>query len=269
VTSGSTGDTTRHVEETRRFQLRDVNVDAAFFLPFLRPGMTLLDVGCGPGSITAGLAGLIAPGRVIGADKDPARIETASRDAAADGVSYRVADVTALPFEDDHFDAVFANALIEHLPDPGAGVKELMRVLKPGGAVGVRCPDWSSALLHPDNDLMWASIALRNRWQQHRGDHPDAGRLLRGLLAEAGFVDINADATAQSHGTDDGVAEGVRYMHSILNDPELVALAREHGWANEVEMEEMRRSWVHWAAQPGAFSSFFWCHATGRKPGRV
>lgn len=261
--------TSGHAEETRRFRLRDADKEAAFFLPFLRPGMTLLDAGCGPGTITSGLAKRVSSGRVIGVDTDPGRIETASREALAGGISnvtYRVADVNDLPFEDDHFDAVFANGLIEHLSDPEAGIMELMRVLKPGGIIGVRSPDWDSALLHPDTGELRNSIALRNRWQRHRGGRPEAGRLLRGLLIEAGFADVSAGASAESHGSDSGTAEGVRYMHSILGDPELAALAREHGWASADAIEEMRRAWTDWAAHPGAFTSFFWCHATGRAP---
>ena len=75
MTSGSTGDTTRHVEETRRFQLRDVNVDAAFFLPFLRPGMTLLDVGCGLGG-SARFAATRYRCHITGIDLTPEYVDT-------------------------------------------------------------------------------------------------------------------------------------------------------------------------------------------------
>jgi SAM-dependent methyltransferase len=269
VSSGSSDKTGRHDEETRRFRLREADREAAFFLPFLKPGMTLLDAGCGPGSITHGLAMHAAPGEVVGIDLDSTRIETASRDtreAGIENISYQVADVTNLPFEDGHFDAVFANGLIEHLPDPGVGIQELLRVLKPGGVIGVRSPDWGVALLHPDTEGLRDSIELRNRLQRHRGGHPNAGRHLRELLLSASFVDVNAAATAESHGTDSGTAEGVEYMHSILGNPELAAAAQEQGWASPDEIERMRRAWTYWAAAPGAFATFFWCHATGRAP---
>ena len=150
---GSSDETGGHDEEIRRFRLRDAGREAAFFLPFLKPRMTLLDAGCGPGSITYGLAMHTAPGEVVGIDLDSTRIERASRDrrdAGTENISYQVADVTNLPFEDGHFDAVFANGLIEHLSDPDVGIEELLRVLKPGGVIGVRSPDWGVALLHPD-----------------------------------------------------------------------------------------------------------------------
>ncbi|MBT5319571.1 MAG: methyltransferase domain-containing protein [Chloroflexi bacterium] len=260
---------TGHEEETRRFRLRDAEQEAAFFLPHLSPGMRLLDAGCGPGSITRGLANYVAPGDVTGIDSDAARIETALGILAleeSDNLSYEVADVTDLPFENGQFDAVFANGLIEHLPFPGDGISELMRVLKPGGIIGLRSPDWDVALLHPDNTDLRDSIALRNRWQRSRGGHPDAGRMLRGQLKSAGFADVVAGSTADSHGTDEGVAEGVRYMHSILNDPELSEFAEANGWASDVDLDRMRDGWTNWSEQPDAFASFFWCHAIGRKP---
>ncbi|MDA1257616.1 MAG: methyltransferase domain-containing protein [Chloroflexi bacterium] len=256
-------------EETRRFRQRNVEVEAAFFLPLLSRGMTLLDIGCGPGSITLGLAGRVSPGRVIGVDIDPVRIESASiaaDDSGAGNVSFQIADAVNLPFDDAHFDAVFANGLVEHLPDQRAGLAELKRVLKPCGVIGVRSPDWGVALLEPDSETMRASINLRNRWQHHSGGHPETGRRLRRLLIETGFADVSAGASAESHGTDSGAAEGARYMHSILEDPALALLAAERNWANADEIQEMRQAWTDWSKQPGAFASFLWCHATGRAP---
>ena len=266
---GSSDKTGAQAEETQRFRLRDAKREAAFFLPFLKPRMTILDAGCGPGSITYGLAMQVAPGEVVGIDLDSTRIETASRDrrgARAENISYQVADVANLPFEDGHFDAVFANGLIEHLSDPDVGIAELLRVLKSGGVIGVRSPDWGVALLHPDTTALRDSIELRNRWQRHRGGHPNVGRRLRELLLSAGFLDVNADAMAESHGTDTGTAEGVSYMYSVLGNTELVAGVQEQGWASAFEIECMRQAWADWAATPGAFASFFWCHATGIAP---
>ena len=91
--------------------------------------------------------------------------------------------------------------------------------------------------------------------------------MLRGHLISAGFNDVIAGSTADSHGTDEGTVEGVRYMHSILNDPELVDTAQANDWANPADIEQMRQAWTDWSETPGAFASFLWCHATGRKPG--
>src|SRR5262249_44921155 len=118
--------------------------EAAFFLPHLRPGMALLDCGCGPGSITVGLAEAVAPGRVVGVDREPKALAVARAQAAGRGVTnvrFEEGDVHALPFADATFDAAFAHALLEHVRDPAAALAELYRVVKPGGVVGVRSPD--------------------------------------------------------------------------------------------------------------------------------
>ena len=101
-----------HAERTAEFQ-------AAFFLPHLRPGMALLDLGCGPGSITTGLAAAVAPGPTTGVDNDPVEI---------DGVEVTSADVMSLPFPDASFDAIFASALLQHLSDPLGALREARRV---------------------------------------------------------------------------------------------------------------------------------------------
>jgi len=110
--------------------------NAAFFLPHLKRGMKLLDAGCGPGSITIGLAEAVAPAETIGIDASPDAIEEARALAGskhAKNVRFEVADVCALPFEDATFDAAFSHAVMQHLRDPLAALREIRRVLKPGG----------------------------------------------------------------------------------------------------------------------------------------
>lgn len=115
--------------------------DAEFLLPYLKPSMRLLDVGCGPGSITIGLGNVLTFGEVVGIDNQPEMVERA-RDAAAkakvENVSFELADCYKLPFPDDSFDACFANSVLQHLSDPVAALAEMRRVLRPGGFAGVR-----------------------------------------------------------------------------------------------------------------------------------
>jgi len=270
LTTMSSNTSSNQDEENRRFKLRNVEKEASFFLPHLRAGINLLDAGCGPGSITFGFAEKVSPGTVVGIDSDRSRIEAASKhmwDTGVDNISFLMADVNKLPFDTDRFDAVFANGLIEHLPIADEGISELMRVLKPGGIIGLRSPDWGVALIYPDSNGLRDSIALRNEWQRSKGGNPEAGRMLRGQLIEAGFENVLAGSTADSHGTDEGVTEGLRYMRSLLNEKELIDSAVENNWAGPDDINQMRCAWEAWAKSPEAFASFFWCHAIGRKPG--
>jgi ubiquinone/menaquinone biosynthesis C-methylase UbiE len=126
--------------------LRTASQEAAFFLRFLRPGMRVLDLGCGPGSITLGLAEAVAPGEMVGVDVQPSQVAQAQALSAARGVMnvrFEVADVYRLPFPDGSFDALFAHAVLMHLREPARALVEVRRVLRPGGIVGVRDSDFS------------------------------------------------------------------------------------------------------------------------------
>src|SRR5262249_9359514 len=173
------------------FAARTASREAAFFLPYLRPGMQALAVGCGPGSITVGLAELVAPGNVVGIDFQPTQIEQAQALAAqraVRNVRFEVADAYRLPFPDHSFDAAFAHGVLMHLREPVRALVEMRPMLCPGGIVGVRDLDYGASLFSPVTPLLEQWLALRSRARQHHGSDPFVGRHHRGLLLEAGFV---------------------------------------------------------------------------------
>ena len=121
--------------------LRTAAKEAAFFLPLLRAGMRVLDLGCGPGSITLGFAQAVAPGEAVGVDLQPSQVAQAQALSVAWRVTnahFEVADVYSPPFPDGFFDAVFAHAVLMHLREPVRALEEVRRVLRPGGIAGVR-----------------------------------------------------------------------------------------------------------------------------------
>ncbi len=123
---------------TQLLVARTASKDAAFLLPHLRPGMTLLDCGCGHGTTTTDLAEVVAPGRVVGIDLDEERIVAARKHAAERGVNnvdFQTANVYQLPFPDDFFDVAFENQILMYLKEPIKAVQEIRRVLKQGGRV--------------------------------------------------------------------------------------------------------------------------------------
>ena len=117
--SGRSDDSSVRAVHATRLARRTVEKCATFFAPHLRPGMRLLDCGCGPGTITLGLATIVAPGEVVGIDNDPERLEAARAAAREEGVANvtcQEASILELPFPDGSFDAAFSHALMEHLP---------------------------------------------------------------------------------------------------------------------------------------------------------
>ena len=134
---------------------------AAYLLPHLRPGLDLLDVGCGPGTITIDLAGIFGAGHAVGVDGAASAVE-AARELAATAqadVAFAVDDVYALSFEDGRFDVVHADQPPQHLADPVAALREMRRVCWPAGTVAIRDADYAA--------MSWWPLDPRlDRWRE-------------------------------------------------------------------------------------------------------
>nr|WSX53139.1 methyltransferase domain-containing protein [Streptomyces sp. NBC_00974] len=138
----------------------------------LRPGDRVLDAGCGTGRALTALRAAVGPsGTVVGADVTPQML-AAARDAGrdADG-ALLLADVARLPLRDGVLDAVFASGLIAHLPDPAANLRELARVVRPGGRL---------ALFHPIGRAALAARHGRELTQDDLRAEHNLGPLLAG-----------------------------------------------------------------------------------------
>jgi ubiquinone/menaquinone biosynthesis C-methylase UbiE len=168
---------------------RTAEEHARFFLPSLANGFHLLDAGCGPGTITLGLARHVAPGHVIGIDIEDSQFAGSREQAKRESlnVDFRKADMYQLPFEDEVFDAVFSHAVLQHLKDPLAALTELRRVLKPGGVIGIGALDMGGILIDAESEGPAQGLAayMANR-AKGEGD-PYIGRKLARLLRKAGF----------------------------------------------------------------------------------
>ena len=161
-----------------------------YLMPHLKPGFQALDVGCGPGSISVGLAQAIAPGELYGIDIAPSQVELAARAAAALGLSnakFSVADAAALPFEDGKFDIVHCSDTLAFLPNAGAALNEMKRVLKPGGVLGCREIIMDSFLIHPDPEPkpLTRGYAVFADVLEADGGHPQMGKDLAGYMERA------------------------------------------------------------------------------------
>jgi SAM-dependent methyltransferase len=178
--------------------------EGAFFLPHLRAGMRVLDCGCGPGSITIGLAAAVAPGQAVGIDREGRQIAAARALAAEQGVAnvaFEVGSVYDLPFPDAAFDAAFANSVLFHLSEPLAALRQIRRVLKPDGVVGIRDPEFGAEVVAPPTPRLRRWRELEDRVWAHNGASPMYARHQRRLLLEAGFARSEAQASVRGGGT--------------------------------------------------------------------
>ena len=168
---------------------RIAETHASFFLPYLKPGWRVLDAGCGPGTITLGLARNVNPGHVVGVDAEDSQFEDARATVQREelNVEFRKDSVYQLPFEDHRFDAVFSHALLEHLSDPLAAIAEFRRVLKPGGVIALRAGDLGGMLLDAESDGPAQAFASYVAQQKEGLKDPNVGRKLARLMRQAGF----------------------------------------------------------------------------------
>jgi ubiquinone/menaquinone biosynthesis C-methylase UbiE len=177
---------------------------AAFLLSHLTPGMRLLDLGCGPGSITIGLARYVAPAEAIGIDLEPEALAAATAlasDNRVGNVAFRRADVYELPFEDDSFDIVYGHQVMQHLADPVNALVEARRVLRSGGYLAVRDADYQTMTHHPHEPMLDRWLDAYRKLARQNGGEPDAGRRLGEWVRAAGFDHIHATASTWLYAT--------------------------------------------------------------------
>jgi SAM-dependent methyltransferase len=233
---------------------------AAFLAPHLRPGMRLIDCGCGPGSITVDLAQAVAPGLAIGIDLRVEALAQAcalARKRGAAYLSFQAASVYRLPYADDTFDAAFACAVLQHLSSPVAALTEIRRVLKPGGVVGIADGSSTITFRYPNNPLLVKWDELRARERPHRTGRPADALELRTLLREAGFARSAASGTLTTEtGPPAGTLEQTREVarhHLVRLRGMLGELALAQGWATADELERTAEALVAWGEAPDAF----------------
>lgn len=241
---------------------------ADFVLPSIGGGDRVLDVGCGPGSITVGL-GEVA-GHVTGVDVDDAEFADARAYAAEhgiDNVEFLEGSIYELDAHDASVDVCTLFSMMETLDDPLAGLAEVHRVLKPGGLIGASSIEYGGLILHgPGEPLLRRFYELRLQLWEAQGDvHPYRGRELRGLLLAAGFSEVDAVITYFSYGTEDRVRTFGLGRAADCRDGWFVGGLTDRGIADQDEIDSLERAWIDWAESPESFAAFAWGRATGRK----
>ncbi|KAL2848298.1 UbiE/COQ5 methyltransferase [Aspergillus pseudodeflectus] len=168
---------------------RTAQNSAAYLLPHLTPTMKILDIGCGPGSITVDLATYIPQGHITGLEysEDPlpdARDLAASR--GVENVTFITGDIHELPFENDTFDVVHVHQVLQHIADPVQAMREMHRVAKSGGIVAAR--ESASFNWFPENKGIEAWLELATRVARAKGGNPHPGNMMHVWATEAGFA---------------------------------------------------------------------------------
>jgi SAM-dependent methyltransferase len=227
--------------------------------------MQMLDVGCGSGSITLGLAEVVAPGEVVGIDLQATQVEKARRlavEQTVPNVRFEVGDAYRLSFPTHSFDAVFAHGVLMHLREPVRALVEMRRLLRPGGIVGVRDPDFGGDLLSPLTPLLQQWLSLRARVREYHGRDSFVGRHHRRLLLEAGFARSEARASVWlSAGSLEETRLSAAWSKAHTRGWARTAFAE--GWVTQATIDAMMAEIDAWAERPDAFSAEMMCATIG------
>ncbi|MER6213520.1 methyltransferase domain-containing protein [Streptomyces sp. NPDC001674] len=249
-----------HESVLRSHRWRTASNSAAYLVGELRPGMRLLDVGCGPGTITADLAELVGPGgRVTAVDAAPDVLDQAAAYAAERGlegaVDFAVADVHALEFPDDTFDVVHAHQVLQHVGDPVRALREMRRVCRPGGIVAVRDADYAAMTWYPATPGLEEWLELYRRVARANGGEPDAGRRLLSWARAAGFTEVRASATAWCYAAPEEVAWWSGLWADRTTASSYAEVAERGRQATGAQLAGIAAAWREWGAAADAWFS--------------
>jgi ubiquinone/menaquinone biosynthesis C-methylase UbiE len=238
-----------HEAVLRSHSWRTAANSAAYLLEHLQPGSDLLDVGCGPGTITVDLADRVAPGRVVGLDASTEVIGRARR-LQVSNVEFEVGDVYDLPFDAATFDVVHAHQVLQHLSDPVAALVEMRRVLRPGGLLGVRDGDYPAFVWSPGSPELDRWLELYMGVTAQNNAHADAGRYLPAWVRAAGFEAPTVSSATWTFADPDsrqwwGETWAERVQGSALSEQAL-----EYGLCTKDELAWIAAGWRRWAESP-------------------
>jgi ubiquinone/menaquinone biosynthesis C-methylase UbiE len=245
-----------HASVLRSHSRRTVENSAGYLVPQLTAGAAVLDIGCGPGTITVGLAERVAPGRVIGIDRESGPLDAATADArrrGLDNLEFRTGDAYALAFPDDTFDVVHAHQVLQHLTDPVAALVEMRRVCRPGGVVAVRDADYAAMTWHPATPELDRWLDVYHRVARHNGAEPDAGRRLKSWALAAGFTDLTCTASAWCFASADERAWWAGTWAQRVTESALAEQAVAAGISSAAELADIAGGWRTWADAPDAW----------------
>ncbi len=238
-----------------------------FFLPYLQAGTRLIECGCGNGQLATGLAEFVAPGEVVATDEDAANVESAAAAAQRYGIDNMTAIVAAngrLPFPDGHFDAAFAHGVLSSMRNPSEGIRELCRVVRSGGYVGIRDIDLGGTIISPEVGVVSRSFSIIERLMAQSGGNPRMGRHLAECLHNQGLADVKLSASYQCEEPSGERHEAYEVMAKVLSESPNVDLAVDMGWTTRDELEIMAAAWRTMAAGNMGYFATAFCEVVGR-----
>lgn len=243
--------TDHHSSVLRTHSWRTALNSIPFLLPHIKPTMHILDVGCGPGTITLDVAKLLPEGHITGIEYTSTPLDSARALASSQGISnadFQLGDVHELKFPDESFDIVYAHQVLQHVRDPVQALREMKRVAKRGGIVAVRETAGMSWYPQTEGLTKWKDIHMRV--SRGRGGNPDPGKEIHVWAREAGWERGEIECSA---GTWLFSEKGEREWWSGIWVERMLesgfgGAAVEGGYCKKEELEECAQAWRDWGS---------------------
>jgi SAM-dependent methyltransferase len=244
-----------HESVLRSHTWRTAQNSAAYLLPSLQPGLSVLDVGCGPGTITADFALLVAPGEVVGIDASAEVVAKAAGSAEAASLAnlhFEVGDLFALDYPDGAFDVVHLHQVLQHLGDPVGALVALRRVLAVGGVLAARDSDYSAFTWAPADPLLDRWMELYLAVTARNGHDACIGPRLMGHALEAGFGSVEVSSSTWTYADPEARAWWGGLWADRVRFSRLGEQAVGYGLSSSEELASIAAAWLRWAEAPDA-----------------
>ncbi|MEI8392944.1 MAG: methyltransferase domain-containing protein [Actinomycetes bacterium] len=238
-----------HPSVIRSHSWRSVENSAAYLLPHLASGMDLLDVGCGPGTITVDLAKYVSPGRVVGIDRAEAAVDEAVS-LGVGKVEFRQGDAYDTGLEDGSFDVIHAHQVLQHLTEPLRALREWKRVLRDGGILAVRDSDYGAFVWSPADPLLDRWMSLYHQLTERNGVEADAGRRLKGWVRTAGFTEIVCTSSNCTFADEESKTLWGETWADRVRQSSYAEQALAYGLSSSAELQEIAGAFLRWASDP-------------------
>lgn len=243
--------------------------EGAFLLPFLKPGMCILDVGCGPGTISISLAECFPYINVVGIDIEEQQIAQACdsvKRLGIENIEFYVADVYALPFEPETFDLIYAHTLFMHLASPERALQNFFHSVKPNGIIGIR--DGISSFDNFTNlDLPDRFSSLSDLFRRAIEQGPamvDVGIKLKGLLRSSGFENIKISSFNKIYDHPEEI-EILKSWYQSMFSTTLGQSILKYGLLSSKELDTLIEGLSAWPEDPAALSILCWIEYIAQK----
>jgi ubiquinone/menaquinone biosynthesis C-methylase UbiE len=250
-----------------QFKQRSFAKQGAFLLDYLRSGLTVLDCGCGPGSMTLDIAQLVSPAQVMAIDSSVIQIEQAmslQQQRGIDNVAFCTGSIYQLPYPAQQFDVVFAHAVLYHLATPELALAEIHRVLKPNGLVALRDACHTGDMMVPWHEALATVWTLVDKVFCHQGGNINFGAEHKHYLLAQGFRDIRLSFSYDSFATD-AEKDSIRSYWTQFLTQDHCDLILQQAWATVDELDTLALALQHWCDHPASFFARARCEAIARK----